>query len=539
VTNSVDKVGSPGPDVDVVVVGAGMGGIYALYRFRRQGLTVVGFEAAPSVGGVWYHNRYPGARVDVESLNYCYFFDKDLYREWEWTERYAAQPEILAYLNHVADRYDVRRHFTFNAPVVGAQWDPEARMYRVTTNTGRTVTCRFLVMATGQLSEARKPDFEGLDDFQGEWVMTSHWPERQVQLAGRRVGVIGTGASGTQAITSIGKQAKHLTVFQRTPNYSVPAQNGPLDREKFEDFASRVDNVWTQLQGTGSASLMLMHAGTSTDFTAEEQQQHLEEHWQAGGHAMNVVFLDQGVSMEANELVANFVRNKVRETVKDPEIAEVLVPDAYPIGTRRLCVDTGYYETFNRDNVTLVDVRANPIERITRTGIKTRDHAIDLDLIVFAIGFKAFTGSLDSANIRNQDGRQPSDNWRRGPKTYLGLMTTEFPNLFIMTGPGSPSVLANMIVDNVQHADFIGDLVAYMNEHGYTRVEPTVAAQGQWSAHVQEVAKPLIRLEVQNYMVHVNEDGSRFFMPYAGGYNRYDAALKEVVANDYEGFYFE
>ncbi|MCW2748886.1 MAG: cyclohexanone monooxygenase [Nocardioidaceae bacterium] len=528
------------PDYDVVVVGAGMGGIYAVHKFKQEGLSVVGFEGAPDVGGVWYHNRYPGARVDVESFDYCFFFDPALYQEWKWTERYPPQPEILAYLGHVADRYDVRRHFSFNTWVSGAQWNPENNWYEVTTDTGQSVTGRFLVMTTGQLSKARKPNFPGLDDFEGEWVQTSHWPDRHVQLEGRKVGIIGTGSSGSQAITEIAKVADHLTVFQRTPNYAIPALNGPLDREKYDELAARVPEVWEGLQKLGAAANIPSFVGLSTDFTPEEQQAILEDRWRnVGGQSIVAIFLDQGISDEANALVSNFARDEVRRIVKDPEVAEILVPDAYPIGTRRLAVTSGYYETFNRDNVTLVDLLADPIETITATGIKTRDHEYDLDLIVFSLGFTAFTGSIDNANIRNEAGKQPSDNWKRGPKTYLGLTTREFPNLFLVTGPGSPSVLANMIVDNVQHVDLVAGIIAYMSDHGYTRIEPSEAAQDAWGEHVQEVARPLIRYRTENYMVHVNkDDGSRVFMPYAGGYARYVEECKRIIANDYEGFEF-
>lgn len=524
------------PDVDVVVVGAGMGGIYAVHRFTSEGLTVAGFEGAPDVGGVWYHNRYPGARVDVESYDYCFFFDPELYRDWKWTERYPAQPEILAYLNHVTDRYDVRRHFTFDTWVDGAQWDASANLYRISTDTGEVITTRYLVMTTGQLSKARKPGFAGLDDFEGEWVQTSHWPERQVQLEGRRVGVVGTGSSGSQAITEIARHAEHLHVFQRTPNYGIPARNGPLDQEKYAQYAEHVEEGWAEILAHPAAARLPMFEGMSTEFTPDLQQELLEKRWAIGGQAINATFLDQGRDRAANDLVANFVRDKVREIVQDPELAEKLVPDAYPIGTRRLAVTTDYYETYNRDNVTLVDVRETPIERITPKGILTSDGTEhELDLIVFALGFNAFTGALDNANIRNEEGKQPSDYWKRGPKTYLGLMTHGFPNLFIVTGPGSPSVLANMIVDNVQHADFIADLLLHMKSHGYVRVEPQEDAQEEWSAHVQEVA-PAIRLATDNYMVHVNDDGSRIFMPYAGGFNRYLQAVEKVVANEYEGF---
>lgn len=528
----------PVPDVDVVVVGAGMGGIYAVRRFVSDGLTVAGFELAPEVGGVWYHNRYPGARVDVEAYDYCYFFDPELYREWKWSERYPTQPEILAYLNHVADRYDIRRHFTFEARVTGARWDEEAHLYSVTTDTGLTVTARYLVMATGQLSQSRKPDFPGLDDFTGEWVQTARWPERDVRLRGRKVAVIGTGSSGAQVIPSIAPLVDHLFVFQRTPNYAIPARNAPVDQAKYARLAEDVPAAWKELLEHRVAARMKMAEGATTDLTAEEQQAHLEERWRVGGQGINATFTDQGSDMAANLTVSHFVREKVRSIVHDPSIAEKLVPNEYPIGARPLTITTDYYETFNRENVTLVDLRDNAIERITPTGLRTQDgREHDVDLIIFALGFTAFTGALDQVDIRNAEGVHPSDRWRRGPKAFLGLLAHSFPNLFIVTGPGSPSVLANMIVGNVQHVDFAAELMAYMRSHDYTRVEPTLEAEELWYSRVQDAA-PRIRLATDNYMTHVNDDGSRYFVPYAGGFDRYVKEAENVVASGYAGLEF-
>ena len=526
---------------DVVVVGAGMGGIYAIHRFRSQGLSVLGIEGAPDVGGVWYHNAYPGARVDIESANYCYFFDPELYREWKWSERYAAQPEILAYLRHAADRFDVRPHIVFEQWVTGAQWDPEQNRYRVTTDAGLEVTAQFLVMTTGQLSKPRPLDFPGLRDFRGEWYRTSQWPHEPVELAGKRVGVIGTGSSGVQTITAVAKEAAHLHVFQRTPNYSVPAYNRPADQRKHERMAADVEGVYREILGTPGGLILPPSRGSFKDYTAEQSQQMLEERWAFGGQSLLSLFSDQGVDPQVNEVVAEFVRNKVRDIVKDPETAERLVPDSYPIGVRRLCIDTGYYETFNRDNVSLVDLREDPIDRIVPEGIRLASGAVvELDVVIFALGFEAFTGALDGANIRNEEGRQPSDNWTRGPRTFLGLTTTGFPNLFLVTGPASPSVLANMNVANVQHLDFVGDLIAHMRERGYERVEPTVEAQDEWTEHVASIAEPMLRRKIDNYMVHVNrDDGSRVFIPYPGGFGDYVRRCEAVTADGYAGFDFK
>ncbi|MCW2748440.1 MAG: cyclohexanone monooxygenase [Nocardioidaceae bacterium] len=527
-------------DYDVVVVGAGMGGIYATHTYTEDGLSVLGLEGAAGVGGVWYHNRYPGARVDVESFYYSYFFDKDLYKEWKWTERYPAQPEILAYLDHVAERFHVKEKFQFNTWMSGAQWDPAGNRYTVTTDKGDTYTCRYLVMTSGQLSKPRKPSFEGLDDFQGEWVQTSQWPDRHIELEGKRIAIIGTGSSGVQAIPILAEAASHLTVFHRTANYSIPANNSPLDQAKYDDFAGRLDEVWEEVVHHPGAAPIPMPSRAAADYTPEEQQARLEECWSYGGHSMNLVFTDQGTNKDVNDIVSEFVRNKIRTIVDDPDVAETLVPTEYPIGSRRLCVVTGFYKTFIRDNVTLVDVKSDPIIKITPTGIQTQNGHIEVDLIVFALGFNAFTGALDEANITNEEGKHPSDLWKRGPRTYLGLMTTGFPNLFIITGPGSPSVLANMIVCNVQHVDFVGDIISHMHEHHYNRVEPTLDAQDSWTEHVAEVASKLLRLNVENYMVHVNkDDNSRVFQPYAGGFPAYVQRCEEVIANDFEGFDFK
>ncbi len=526
-------------EVDVVVVGAGFGGLYALYRLRELGLSVLGIEAASGVGGVWYHNRYPGARVDVDSVDYCYYFSPELYREWRWSERYAGQPELMRYLDHVADRFALRRHILFDSRMIRAQWSPGARRYQVETSSGQRLTCRFLVMATGQLSAPRRPDFPGLDRFRGEWVQTSRWPERPVALAGRRIGVVGTGSTGVQAVPVLAAQASQLHVFQRSPNYSVPAQNGPLDASLWRAIGARVPEERRELFAHPAASHLPRPRGPAADFSEAQRAQILEEQWALGGHGMGFVFSDQTVSRQTNDIVAGFVRSKIREIVADPATAEKLCPYDHPIGTRRLCIDTGYYESFNRENVTLVDVRESPIERITETGIQTASGHHELDLIVFALGFHAFTGALDGANIRNEAGQQPSDLWRRGPRTLLGLMTAGFPNLFLPTGPGSPSVLANMSVQNEYHVDWIAGCLGHMARHGFDTVEPTAKAQDDWTAHVAEVSRDILRRNVQNYMVHVNEDdGTRIFMPYVGGMDRYVRQADAIAAAGYRGFRF-
>jgi cation diffusion facilitator CzcD-associated flavoprotein CzcO len=525
---------------DVIVVGAGLGGLYALYRFSQLGLSVLGLEQASGVGGVWFHNRYPGARVDVESLDYCYFFSPELYQDWNWTERYAGQPELLAYLNHVAERFDLRRKILFETALSRAQWLPEAARYTVETSTGLQLSCRFLVMATGNLSAARAPDFPGLAAFKGEWVQASHWPERPVTLAGRRIAVIGTGSTGVQAIPVLAEQASHLTVFQRSPNFSVPARNGPLDAGKCREAAADVPGRRRALLQTRAAiSSNLGPALPFAAYSAAERQDRLERQWALGGQGMNRVFADQGIDQQVNDAVADFVRGKIRNIVKDPEVAERLCPYDHPIGSRRLCVDTDYYATYNRENVTLVDIGGDPIRRITETGIQTETAHYEVDLIVFAIGFHAFRGALDQVDIRNERGETPTAHWDRGPRTMLGLMTCGFKNLFILTGPGSPSVLANMVLMNEEHVNFTAGLIAHTQENGFSTVEPEPAAQAAWTKSVAEAASKLLRLGVKNYMVHVNQDdGSRVFMPYVGGLDRYTEICRAVADGGYEGFAF-
>jgi len=536
-----DEETQPAPTAyDVIVVGAGLGGLYALKKFSDLGLSVLALERAEGVGGVWFHNRYPGARVDVESLDYCYYFSPELYREWRWTERYAGQPELLAYLNHVADRFDLRGKILFRTALTRAQWLPEAASYDVTTSTGLALRCRFLVMATGNLSAARKPDFPGLDSFRGEWVQASHWPDRKVELAGRRIAVIGTGSTGVQAIPVLAEQARHLTVFQRSPNFSVPARNGPIDTAKFQDATSDVPARRKALLQTRAA--ISSNLGPSLAFAAytpEERQARLEAQWALGGQGMNRVFADQGIEQTANDAVADFVRAKIRETVKDPATAERLCPYDHPIGSRRLCVDTDYYQTYNRANVTLVDIGADPIERITATGIQTATTHHEIDLIVFAIGFHAFRGALDQVDIRNEHGETPTTYWHRGPRTLLGLMTSGFPNLFLLTGPGSPSVLANMVMMNEEHVNFTAGLIAHMTANGFATVQPDPAAEAAWGETVAQAAAKLLRLGVKNYMVHVNaDDGSRIFIPYVGGLDRYTEICREVAEHGFQGFAF-
>jgi len=525
---------------DVVVVGAGLGGIYAVHKFLQEGLKAVALEKADQIGGVWNYNRYPGARVDVDSTDYSYSFSPELYREWRWSERYATQSELLRYLNHVVDRFDLRRHIRLSTPLAAAQWHPEEQRYHLETGDGASLTTRFLVMATGNLSAPRDPAIPGLADFKGQVLRTSRWPREPQDLAGKRIGLIGTGSSGVQATTALAQVAGHLTVFQRTPHYAVPARNGPVDEERYQFYASDTNNMRevfknSKLFGVDGSGSALGTPQPAASYSPEEQEARLARQWDVGGQRFHVVFADQTSNKEANDVVAEFVRRRIRRLVKDPERAEMLCP-RYPIGTRRLIQADGYYECFNRDNVSLVDITRSPIERVTDTGIQTADGHYELDVIVLALGFKAFTGEINQIAIRNADGKSPTDDWSRGPRTLFGLMTAGFPNFFTLTGAGSPSVLANLFTENEYHADWVADCINYLDANGYGSIEPEVAAQDAWTDRVAAVAQRLLRLQGNDYMVHRNEDGTRNFIPWSGGVDTYAEALEKSTANGYEGF---
>lgn len=527
-------------DYDVVVVGAGIGGIYAVHRFTQQGLSTLCLERADGVGGVWLHNAYPGARVDVDTIDYCYHFSPELYREWSWSERSASQPELLRYLNYVTDRFDLRKRMRFNSPLTDAIWDPAAACYRIKYGDGCEATTRFLVLATGNLSEPRPPAFEGLADYEGEWVQSSSWPRLPVTFEGRRIAVIGTGASGVQAVPILAQQAEHLYVLQRTANYSVPAHNGPFDTARHAAAAADLAARRAYLLSTGAGvTVSGVPAKRYADCSPEERQALMEHHWGPQGSGMNGVFADQLTDKSVNDVVSAFVWDKVRATVKDPVLAEKLCATTYSIGTRRVAKDSGYYATFNRENVTLVDIAQDPIVRLTSRGILTRSKEYEVDLIIFALGFEAFTGAWKQINIRNEHNQHPTDSWSRGPRTLLGLMTGGFPNLFLATGPGSPSTLANLFVMNEYHMDWIADCIEHMHREGFTTIEPDEAAMDRWGERVAEAASKLLRLQQNNYMVHVNADGSRVFIPYAGGLGKYIESADEIVRRGYEGFLFD
>jgi cyclohexanone monooxygenase len=523
---------------DVAVIGAGLGGIYASYRFREQGLSVIGIEGASGFGGVWYHNGYPGSRVDTDSVDYCYLFSKDIFEGWQWSERYAAQPELLEYLNWVAARLDVAPMFRFGSWLREARWSSADSRWHLVTDEADRIACRFLVMCTGNLSEPKPVKFPGLERFQREWVQTNRWPRRDVPLAGRRVAIVGTGSSGVQAVPVVAAVAKHLYVFQRTPHYAVPARNGPPEPGLQEAIAGRLAAHKEEALAQPTLPRGITIRQPLGAYAPEEQRAMLERQWEYGGHGMSYLFSDIGTDWATNAVVADFVKQKIRRTVNDPVLAEKLIPD-YPIGTRRLCLDIGYYETFNRDNVTLVDMRETPIETITETGIRTTDRDYDVDLVIFALGFKPFLGAADRAGVRNEQGQSPREAWARGPRTVFGLMTPGFPNLFHPTNAGSPSVLGPLFLQNEFHADWIADCIAYMKRSHYTIVEATEGGADEWGRKCAVWAEQMLRRQVDNYMVHVNgDDGTRVFQPWAAGMATYVPEVRAMTARNYEGFAF-
>jgi cyclohexanone monooxygenase len=523
-------------DVDAVIVGAGFAGMYMLHRLRGMGFSARVLEAGSGVGGTWYWNRYPGARCDVESVQYSYQFDPDLQQEWEWTERYATQPELLRYANHVADRFDLRRDIRFNTRVTSATFDEAAARWAIEAEDGTRLTARFCIMATGCLSSPNLPTFAGLDSFRGERYHTGYWPHEKVDFTGKRVAVIGTGSSAVQSVPIIAEQARHLYVFQRTANYAVPAQNAPLDpayvrmiKEQYPELRARAKQTMTGIDFDYSDRAAL-------ETSPAERAREYERRWSHGGLWFLGAFKDLMVDQEANETAAEFVRAKIRARVKNPEVAELLSPKN-TIGCKRLCVDIGYYETFNRGNVTLIDVSRSPIEAITPTGVRVNGQDYEVGAIVFATGFDAMTGALLKIDIRGRGGLRLADKWSEGPRTYLGVAMAGFPNLFAITGPGSPSVLTNMLPTIEQHVEWIADAMSYLRGQGRQRMEASTAAEEEWAARVGEMAGRTLRYTCNSWYLGVNIPGKpRVFMPYIGGFPRYVEKCNEVAGNGYAGF---
>ncbi|EOM76571.1 monooxygenase [Rhodococcus rhodnii LMG 5362] len=522
-------------DVDVVVIGAGVAGMYAVHRFRLDGLSVRGFEAGSDVGGTWYFNRYPGARCDVESVDYSYSFSDELQQEWDWSEKYATQPEILRYLSHVADRFGLRSAFTFDTRVTAATWDDG--VWQIRTDSGEEVRARFCVCATGSLSQPNTPPIEGRERFTGRVLHTASWPHEGVDFRGLRVGVVGTGSSGIQSIPEIARSAESVTVFQRTANYSVPAGNAPLDdetrREQKANYAER--RRLSRLSGGGSP--FVPHPKGALEVDPEERRRAYEARWQMGGVLFAKTFPDQTSNLESNDTAREFAEEKIRALVKDPAIADALVPKDHPIGTKRIVTDSGYFETYNRDNVELVDLRKTPIREITETGVETTAGHHDIDVLVFATGFDALTGAVARIDIRGRGGRTLREHWNGGPRTYLGLGVDGFPNLFLVTGPGSPSVLANMILGAEDHIDWIADAVAHLGEHGKATIEARPDAVDAWQAQLSERADRTLFPRAASWYTGANIEGKpRGFMLFIGGFATYRQICADVAGSGYEGF---
>ncbi|MET0492535.1 MAG: NAD(P)/FAD-dependent oxidoreductase, partial [Actinoplanes sp.] len=527
--------------VDAVVVGAGFGGLFALHRLRQLGFSAVAFEAGDGVGGTWFWNRYPGARCDVESLQYSYSFSEELDQEWSWTEKYAPQPEILAYANHVADRFDLRRDIRFETRVTAATFDETAARWIVETESvdgkaGETVSARFCLMAVGCLSATNKPPFAGMADFKGPIYHTGEWPRDGVDFSGLRVGVIGTGSSAIQSIPLIAQQAKALTVFQRTATYSVPAFNAPLDPAHEKAVKADYPALRAKARARPTGFYFPFNAKPALEATPQERQRQYDEAWARGGLPFLGAFGDLLFSKAANDTIADYARAKIRSIVKDPATAELLCPDNV-FGCKRLCVDTDYFDTYNQPHVKLVDVSQTPIERFTAEGIEVAGTIHPVDAVVCATGFAAMTGSYERIRITGRDGLTLQEKWAAGPRTYLGLASAGFPNLFMITGPGSPSVLSNMVVSIEQHVDWVTDAIAHLGRQGLTTIEPTQQAQDEWVDHVNTVAGYTLYPRANSWYMGANVPGkTRVFMPYAGGVGEYRKRCDEVAAKGYEGF---
>ncbi len=524
------------PDYDAVVVGAGFAGMYMLYRLRELGLSVRVFETGTSVGGTWYWNRYPGARVDTETMFYSYQFSEALQQEWDWPERYPAQADLAAYARHVAGRFELWPDIQFETRVDAARWDDAAGLWTVETDDGTQVTARFCVMATGCLSAVNYPEIDGLEDYAGETYHTAHWPADGVDFAGKRVAVIGTGSSGVQSIPVIAEAAAHVTVYQRTANYVMPAHNRPMAADEVAEIRANYPALRAKAKQSFSGNYFPVAGPSALAVSEEERNREYEKRWAMGGLAIMATYADFQTSEAANETASDFIRNKIRTLVKDPDVAELLAPKQLFL-CKRLCVGSDYYETYNRDNVTLVDISETGIDRVTPEGVCVAGHTEPVDVLVLATGFDAVTGALKRIDIRGVDGLALREKWADGPRTYLGLGIAGFPNLFTITGPGSPSVLTNMIPSIEQHVEWIADCVRHMRDAGLDRIEAERDAETDWVAHVNDIGDQTLRATCQSWYFGSNIPGKpRVILPYAGGFPAYTEKCDEVAAAGYTGF---
>lgn len=527
----------PPADLDVLVIGAGFSGLYALHRLRGMGRRVHVIDDCPEVGGVWWTNRYPGARCDIESVDYCYSFDDSIVQDWTWSERYPAQPEILAYINFVADRLDLRSGVSFNTRVQSLHFDEATDMWTATTDHGDITHARHVIMATGQLSAPIFPQIAGIEDFQGATYHTAQWPVEGVDFTGMRVGVVGTGSSGSQAIPQLAKQATDLFVFQRTPHWAVPAGNAPLEPDYVRELKGRFQEYREVARHTPGGTHRRLWDRSAMDYTQEEIDAICEDFWAKGGPDILAGFNDLRTNVEAAEKVSNFVRKKIREVVKDPATADKLCPKDYPFGTKRLVLEINYFETYNRPNVHLIDTLANPIQRVTGTGISTRDGDYELDAIVYATGFDAMTGALAKIDIRGVGGVSLKEKYADGPRNYLGIQTEGIPNMFFVAQAGSPSVISNVMISIEQHVEWITDYIAWLDDHGYRRSDVDPASEAEWFQHVNDVAAGTIYSLAKSWYLGDNVPGKpRVILAYLGGVGRYRDVCDDVASRDYAGF---
>ncbi len=526
--------------LDAVVVGAGFGGMYMAYALREKGVRMIGIEAGGDVGGVWYWNRYPGARCDLMCVDYSYSFSPEIEQEWTWSEQFAAQPEILAYANYVADKLDLRKHFKFDTRVTSAVWDEDRRLWIVRTDTGDTYEATYCIMATGPLSIPKDPEIAGIDRFQGDIYRAQKWPHQPVDFTGKRVGLIGTGSTGIQIVPEVAKDAGEFYVFQRTPSFTMPMRNDKLDPE----YVKEIKDHYPGLRAAARASALGGVRPSSTrpffSLPAAQRNQLMEDAWKLGGHAFLGTFTDLLTNPDANEQVANFVRNKIGEVVKDPKTAEALKPKGYPIFARRPCLDTHYYEAFNQPNVHLVDLFEDPIVEITETGVKTQSQEVPLDALIFATGYDGLTGALMAFEVIGRDGQDLREKWQYGAESYLGLMIAGFPNLFMVCGANGPAALANIISIDEQNVDWIMALMAHMDENGLATVEPSKDAEDRWMEIVLALAEKSLLSKAQTWYVGANVEGkSRGLTMFTGGFAKYNEHCAAVVSNGYADLEFQ
>ena len=522
---------------DAIIIGTGFAGVYGLHRMREAGFRVIAVEAGDDVGGCWYWNRYPGLRCDVDSLEYAYAFSDELQQEWRWSERYAPQSEIHAYIKFAADRLGLRPHIRFNTRIANALYDDVAQVWTLTSEAGDSFRARYIVMATGCLSIPNKPKIKGIENFEGQLVHSVQWPNEKLDLSDKNVAVIGTGSTGVQMIPLLAQEARHLTVVQRTPAFCVPARNQPWNDARIEYWRQNYRDLRAMARNTRAGVLHEYGMLPAAAVRPEDRIADLERRWVKGGPNVLYGFNDLLVNEETNRLVADFLRGKIADAVNDPEIAKKLMPYEYPVGTKRVCVGTDYYETYNRDNVSLIDLRNEKLQQIEKDGIRTNDGFYPVDVLILATGYDAMTGALLAIDISTTAGKSLRAEWGKGPETYMGLGIAGFPNMFVVTGPGSPSVFSNMVLSVEHDMDWISDCLTFLRERDWPTFEADPAAQASWMDHVDDVARHTLLNKAASWYRGANVEGKpQKFMPYVGGVNTYQARCREVAENGYEGF---